>query len=131
MENNLDNKAKFFAQYWGQAVMRYDTGNVIYGVEGKLVNTVDEKDYLQLKPLSSISDEDAIELWDKLYLNNTWANKEKIYAVHTSIGLDSNDYTFFEVQIIVDFLRSKGYALPFGGLSVEQLVKYNWLRLSE
>ncbi|MGD1319184.1 hypothetical protein [Chryseobacterium sp. 2R14A] len=30
---------------------------------------------------------------------------------------------------IVDYLRSKGYALPFRGLSVEKMVTYGWIRL--
>ena len=31
----------------------------------------------------------------------------------------------------VDYLRSKGYALPWMDLSVEDLVKYGWIKLKE
>lgn len=30
---------------------------------------------------------------------------------------------------VVDFLRSKGYVLPWMGLSVEQLVEFGWIKL--
>ena len=33
------------------------------------------------------------------------------------------------VQGIVDFLRRKGYAIPWNNLSVKELVKRNWLIL--
>jgi len=31
----------------------------------------------------------------------------------------------------VDFLRSKGYALPFMGLSVDELVNYGWIKFKQ
>lgn len=31
---------------------------------------------------------------------------------------------------IVDFLRSKGYALPWMGLSVEEMIEFGWIKLN-
>lgn len=30
-----------------------------------------------------------------------------------------------------DYLRSKGYVLPYMDLSVEDLIEYNWVKLKE
>jgi hypothetical protein len=30
-----------------------------------------------------------------------------------------------------DYLRSKGYALPWMGLSVDELVEYGWVKLKD
>lgn len=32
---------------------------------------------------------------------------------------------------VIDYLRSKGYVLPWMGLSVEKLVEYGWVKLKE
>ena len=37
---------------------------------------------------------------------------------------------FPTVLNVYDFLRSKGYALPWMGLSVEKLVEYGWVVLA-
>lgn len=62
MENTLENKAKFFAQYYGQKVALipdYDEGlDLIKAV----VSRVQEIKCLELKSLSDIKDEDAIEV---------------------------------------------------------------------
>lgn len=60
MENNLENKAKFFAQYWGQEVFiepNYDNSNKL-----KVIYDVHIDDYVLLKPLSSITDEHAVAI---------------------------------------------------------------------
>lgn len=63
LENTKENKAKFFALHWGQNVQWDITlpiqGNQIFD----LVNLrVREDDVLVLKPISQISDEDAVEV---------------------------------------------------------------------
>lgn len=63
-EINNENKARFFAQYWGQLVLRSLTngGNFHLYQVGFGNQYYNELDYLELKPFSSISDEDAIEV---------------------------------------------------------------------
>lgn len=63
---------------------------------------------LYLKPVSQISDEDAINLGYG-------------YASHLKSNLDRN----------IDQLRNLGYALPWMDLSVEDLVEYGWVKLKE
>jgi len=153
MENNLQNKAKFFAQYWWQKVF------VAKGDDDTYNNWRPEefdKVYMLLKPLSDISDEDAIELCVFLKYNNyeTLSRTEtdltifekdvKSYRAIPSIiidfetGLvewdngeswDDNRTTGFNCYAY-DFLRSKGYLLPFNGLSTEELISRGWAVLT-
>lgn len=116
MENTLANKAKFFAQYWGQKVRCWDTGSPEeLGVVGStfIVKPYLIKTHLLLKPLSSITDEDAEEAG----ISNKRL-KQHILFPHIMTPLMS------------EILKSKGYALPYMGLSVEKLIEYGWVKLS-
>lgn len=132
MENTVNNKMAFFAQYWGQKVLHIRNSPIPFHLSSMKPSDILESDYLSLKPLSSISNEDAIEVakyggWDILLtpMSETegirqgghWA-KEISRGVITC-GFDCADY-----------LRSKSYALPFMGLSVETLVEYGWCKLT-
>lgn len=47
------------------------------------------------------------------------------------------DYIYKHIDKVVqntkvaDYLRSKGYALPYMGISVEDQIKYGWIKLTE
>ena len=118
-QNTLENKARFFAQYWGQQVQRYENNNYKKVVNGFIETNLQDKDYLLLKPISKITDEDAISMYRGLERNYESANQ--FLEDYKSIG--------FLVQSEVDFLRSKGYAVPFMNYSVEDLVKMGWVQL--
>lgn len=127
MENTLENKAKFFAQYWGQKLLKKD----IEGLE-KFITEPDgfmrspsEETYLELTPLSLITDEDAIELIKLRFIQNGGV-VEDLTDFEENILLSEATKTNY---IFVDYLRSKGYALPWMGLSVEQQIKYGWIKL--
>lgn len=158
MENTLENKAKFFAQYWGQLIIG-DVNNagekVIYPVEKSNMYRFEET-RLELKPISSITDEDAIEV-AKIVLNYYKSDKtieipinskfvvNKIHKdidvwfrdllinIHTttsttSFVIDNKEFLSSPIDVY-DYLRSKGYALPWMGLTVEQLIEYGWIKL--
>lgn len=125
--NDTEMKARFFAQYFFQKVLctKKETFNPVYltaaDLEFRVLNDF-ETDYLLLKPLSLISDEDASAI--------------TIYSDYSKGRF--NDYGFynptgfqFYSQNTVDFIRLKGYALPFMQYSVEQLVEMNWIKLTE
>ena len=138
-QNILENKARFFAQYWCQKIIcfphnknpiRYDNPNKL------LAGTFERKAYLQLKPLSQISDEDAIDVSKIFGLGHlSGAIKELILSIfRTSIndsGTTSSTNGIKNWMQVFDYLRSKGYALPYMGLSVEDLVEYGWIKLKE
>ena len=112
-------KCRFFAQYWGQQVQRYENNNYKKVVNGFIETNLQDKDYLLLKPISKITDEDAISMYRGLERNYESANQ--FLEDYKSIG--------FLEQSEVDFLRSKGYAVPFMGYSVDDLVKIGWVQL--
>lgn len=142
MENTIENKAKFFAQYYGQEIMRweqwYDTAeNSRVGFAPMQSKTgVDKGWYLELTSLSDITDKDAIEV-AKIVRSK---KEEQIVsegkaAVQGVIGERIFNSSFFirptpENTIgIVDYLRSRGYALPWMGVSVEEQIKRGWIKL--
>lgn len=122
MENTLENKSRFFAQYWGQKVIALDDEQTFIISDLSQIKNW----HLELTPLSDITDEDAKKV------------AALAYKIRTGNIVDGKGYLhqFDKVNasyptIISDYLRSKGYALPWMGLSVEQLMKYGWVKLEE
>jgi len=136
MENKLENKAKFFAQYYGQEVL--SDGNNIATVEKDAYNWSAKVFHLSLKPLSSITDEDAIEV-AKLAISFNSAYVERTSETKSKCVIDSeswlNQFSFRIERVIANVyvyqaLQQKGYALPYMGLSVEKLIEYGWIKLN-
>lgn len=115
MENNLDNKAKFFAQYWGQIVYKEWSFEDSVKVNGKTSGV------LHLKNMAEICNEDAIEVCVLLKPTVKWDSDNKMHAIHFS------EWHIKAHQLLV----SKGYALPFMGISVNQLIEYGWIKLNQ
>ena len=138
-QNILENKARFFAQYWSQKIIcfPYNKNPIRYDNPNKLLaGTFERNAYLQLKPLSQISDEDAIEVSKIFGLGHlSGAIKELILSIfRTSIndsGTTSSTNGIKNWIQVFDYLRSKGYALPYMDLSVEDLIEYDWIKLKE
>lgn len=82
---------------------------------------------LELKPISHLSNEDAQEIM----------NIENFEGEFNS-NLVDNSFLEFLIDItqgrcnkfhIIDFLRKKGYAIPYMGYSVEDMVSFGWIKL--
>jgi DNA polymerase III gamma/tau subunit len=180
MENTLSNKAKFFSQYWGQKVFYSKLYGSIVRCESYYLHkdNIQIEDYLELKPLSSITDEEVEEVLrlahnfksvnsfrttikrDKDIIHCWYANDQIGAEYHVCLNFkyatinsnlhfkerDGDESSNHKVNIgeihfsasrvvgyiqIVDYLRSKGYALPWMGLSVETLQEYGWIKLAE
>ena|SRR5690606_30921608 len=144
MENTLENKPKFFALYWGQKVLRCKTfnattGNGLSGLMNVDVNseTIKENWFLELTPLSQISDEDAIEVYKIILGEDTSSTKDDMifYGKGFCREYDTDNenlefsQTYWEIRNVIDFLRSRGYALPWMWISVETLVEWGWVKL--
>lgn len=112
MENTLENKAKFFAFYWGQKVFKSSINQDVPH-KNTFGKSIRHNDFLELKPISSISDEDAH------FLGYSDA-KSATTTYFKTLGKNTND---------ADYLRSRGYALPWMWLSVEELVRRGWVKL--
>ena len=153
--NTPENKAKFFAQYWGQKVLsvtclgveRYNTY-----VNAQHIHYFEYNDsYLLLTPLSSITDEDAIEVCrirDKniqevlkilreprgILIEYRWTPENKKFAISDGYCYSSTGFSFFSDNLHidqVDFVRSKGHTYRFMGISVEDQIKFGWVKLKE
>jgi len=112
MDNTLRNKAHFFSVYWGQNVIVYKHAlNDSFKHEvNKSLDFHLDKNTLWLKSIKNISEEDLT------YLNWNIISGEEIEESHI-LGTEW------------EYLRSKGYALSWMGLSVEKQVAYNWVKL--
>ena len=144
MENNLENKSKFFSQYWGQQCFVEPSFNdyttALMGVD---LDSLSDG-YLFLTPLSKITDEDAIEVANVVF-NGLQPSYAKIIGLEIMFyhfkgtkqsGIQINDkieidtMTTHNMIVVYQYLQSKGYALPFHDLSVDDLVGYGWVVLS-
>ena len=123
MENTLENKLKFFASYFGQEILchpdyiteTYSNVNVyLYGG-----SKIDDGYFLALKPLSNITDEDL-----QLIMGDDVMNPNIDCTYTNEIG-----GLKLSQLVTADFLRSKGYVLPWMGLSVDKLIEYGWVKL--
>jgi hypothetical protein len=121
-------KCRFFAQYWGVKCMYVGgVGLVEIGTGGWNLKHPDF--FLELKPLSKITDEDCefisiniAGVSEKEYkLKNINVIKEML-CKYLSDFKNTDSY-------ILDYLRSKGYALPFMEYSVDELLELGWARL--
>jgi len=145
IEIDSESKGNFYCQYQYKYIicegvsnsLWYTVPNVLYGVQVHLGNRglVKIKDCppLVLKPLSSIADEDIIEV-AKL---NGWSEdlgeryKERLLQFKIDIPcISTPGYKHRYLPEIFDYLRSKGYALSWMGLSVEEMVEAGWIKLS-
>ena len=124
MKNTLENKTKLFAQYWGQHLIIM--GSFLRRIDHVTLCNIENDDILQLKPLSKISDEDALILSKMRY-----SFEEYINLKNGKCMVSCHENQKYLIQIQVDFLRSKGYALPYMDLSVEDLIDYGWIKLEE
>lgn len=134
-------KNKFIGLYVGSEITNVLTDKTVtttfYG-ELLQCNSTDNDIRLYLTPLSKISDEDALEVaklnhWmhlsnnPKIYINGfgdkVVKTSESYQYGHFVINKDNLNANHF------DFLRSKGYALPYMGITVEDQIKNKWIKL--
>jgi hypothetical protein len=160
-EINNENKAKFFALYWGQNVLFDHQANLGPYPINNSRNWSHEAHQLYLKPLSKISDEEMQCLaqiegygqeesyFGKVIRNENMAYLEIIeddefdmisrFQVFMKSGfIEYNNMQSYEdnrtcgiTTSSYDFLRSKGYALPYLGLSVDEMIEAGWIKSTE
>ena len=122
-----DVKSRFFAQYWGQKVMKKNIEGLenFYSEPDGFIRsmTKDSPLFLELKPLSEITDEDAQHIMQLEAFIDWFLSHDFLEFL---IDLKKGNCNRFEV---VDFLRSQGYALPFMECSVEDLISFGWVQL--
>lgn len=129
LENTLENKARFFALYWNLNIGKCKSyhRNVITRISA---DTIDIIDYLELTPLSLITDEDineVIRIFDAV--DKSISENGCREATYEEVKRDIEALTILDY--ISGYLRSKGYAVPWMGMSVDDLVSYGWVKIKE
>ena len=128
-------KCRFFAQYFGVRVFQNEANkphnlpNYSYPLSLQKNFTHSLYEYLELKPLSKATREELLDTYHKM-----WEFNEDLIESDIKLALDwfgnygTQNYVKFNQQQ-TDFLRSKGYAIPFMEYSVNDLVSFGWVRL--
>jgi hypothetical protein len=126
--NTLENKERFFAQYWDQNIL-CDGQRANYFVSDYFENLMSAACWLLLTPLSAITDEDAMSCGFRI--NDDEEDYLYGMSARNVFSYDYRCYGDFMLGIcLIDHLRSKGYALPWMGISVEDQIEYGWIKLT-
>lgn len=154
-ENTPENKAKFMALYWGLHICRMQRIDNEYTVkyvlhEWDFMKQNQQEWFLDLKPLSQISDEDAyrvgtmVNCWSKAERSMTFFKDDELKDVHISAGQMfvsaigkewgpgmSHPFANNSTDILnaFDYLRSEGYNIGWLDLTAEDILAYGWARL--
>jgi hypothetical protein len=126
MKNTLENKSKFFAQYWGQNVMINGSSKFEVGY----LDEPREKDYLELKCISSITDEDLLKIAELLSWRKSM-QESSIIAQTKELLLQQSQTNLYREHWsdIVDKVRELGYAHKWNGISVEEQIEFGWIKI--
>jgi len=134
IENTLENKANFFALYWSQKVFKSSINQDIPH-KNTFGKSIRNSDFLELKPLSSISDEDAEYCIGKTECSMKKNNPDSAdygmspSAIFVNSIIDHSSY--FIGRHEADYLRSKGYAVKWMDKTVKEQMDYGWIKLKE
>ena len=119
----------FYAQYYGQRVCYVKGPEYITAAGDVTANTLNNPDpyILSLTSLADITDEDAIEVAyilgrDQLPLHHGKLFIKRLLGERFGNASD-NCYLSYTTIWCADYLRSKGYALPYRGYSVQELIE--------
>jgi len=135
----LQFKERLFAQYWGQEV-GCDKYSDSYEVNSSTLSgsSLLSVTHLLLADLSKITDEHLIEVAKIIGRNNSpigcennplMAAKAVCYWFNENKGDYENFISASRWEHLISFLRSKGYALPFQGITVEQQIERGMIKL--
>lgn len=141
MENDKQEKAAFFAQYWGQNVHRYpDHINVhTFDVNGNC--GID--DYLELLPLSAITDDHAIEVAQRLCpymivkdayftdgkIPKLWFKAKGRWGGAKFVSRSEFVGSIWNNARCADYLRKNGFLIQYDNYTPQQLLDMGWAKL--
>lgn len=125
----LENKVKFFAQYFGQEVL--SDGILFNNLELdaiRLSSLSKIEDYcLTLKSIDSISEEDY-----RVLARHHYADADSTEYVRCWYKMYQKDqYIQSMLSVSVDYLRLKGYAVPWNGMSVDMMITFGWVQFTK
>lgn len=133
MKNTLENRIKFFTQYWGQGILRHEDWEegTWFGIHAKSMLFVEENGgegyYIELKETGYLKKKQL----KKCDFNFSKDAKIIIKGEYWK-GYDSKGFFLGEGALLpsnIDYLRSEGFAVPWNKLSVEKLLEYKWIKI--
>jgi hypothetical protein len=150
IKNTSENKAKFFAQYYGQKILRWyqwnkDTENSIIDMKTPMQsNGVDNGWFLELRPLESITLDEIKQHFHpkafKIIDPFKYGHKGPFSSIEYRIKWDDENFITGKIKRkyssmwIYDEkfkLRELGFLVSFGDLSPKKLIEYGWVKLKE
>ena len=157
MENTLENKAAFFALYWGQKIINrrldFESGKFktfedsLSVVKGSTIDTLDfftsnvlyqkdptvkATDYLELRSIESLTVQELKQMrkdlnFDINGFDNQARIKDWIESFRFNNLLGGQDIM---IRFFFWFVKN-GFAVPIGDLTVETLIQWDWVKLKE
>lgn len=133
MENTIENKVKFFVQYWGQDCLTLFGESGAFGVkncrvQGNHLSSITPYDFLILKSLADFSDEDAYHM--AVFVGDLGDQDNKDTLTRHGKEIVHYDVVLRTIRSIhADFLRSRGYLIPFNNLTPDQILEYGWAKI--
>jgi hypothetical protein len=145
MENNYANKKGWLTQYYNQKgyySVEYGEKIPLYNISNSVKDS-DNQNYLVLKSVKNITEEDTINISKILgliintidlckLLDDTLEsiiNKPKgksFIELLEQNGFSPSSNKTFEIY---QYLISKGYLLPYFDLSTQQIINYGWVQV--
>lgn len=122
-------KCRFFAQYYDLEIAKHNTKK--YFVK-HILDKVGDYYFIELKNINKITKDDIVFCVNLMGKAINLEEAEDFKDSFIEAFLNKEFYgTFYPYRVceIIDYLRSKGYAIPFMEYSVEDLVSFGWVRL--
>lgn len=132
MKNNSENKLKFFAQYFGQNILKHkDFKESAHSFFSFTIININHY-YLELRSIESITDDECVEYYNMFCPDLYIEDNLKIYAFKDMLNhiLESKLFNCLELQE-TDFLRSKGFLVPFMNLTTDQILEFGWAKIKD
>lgn len=139
MELTNELKERFEMLYYGQMVSMLHKPEGRYSDEifkaPQILTGPNQSEYLSLRPISSITQEEATEMAHVVFPEAFNAGLERlrlndiITYLEGKQPIDSEEDTVNHMFHLGDWLRSKGFALPFMGIPVDQWVEWGVVKL--
>ena len=126
MENTTENKLKFFALYYGQDVLRHKKWKLASDKISGISSLLSKNYYLELRYIESITDEECIEL-ERILKENINTSEMAIICRIQDLHINISKL----LQIESEFLRSKGFLVPFMNLTTDQIIEFGWAKIKD
>ena len=122
MENTIDNKAKFFALYWGQPLVNTGFGKPMRQLGKSIIMNYENSDKFNL---ALFSNSRAIELKNVEDVTDEDVAKAAEYCK----PIVSDNYP---VDIaLIDYFRNTGVFVPYLTLTLDLATQYGWVIIKQ